>query len=305
MKILIAEDDVTSRNILTAVLKKWGYDPLVTENGLAAWNELQRPDAPKMILLDWNMPEPDGLEICRRIRKIESPEPPYIIMLTSRDEKSDIVQGLEAGANDYIPKPYDSSELRARIMVGQRMLKLQSSLSEAQKVLAHQAMHDSLTGIFNRRAILDLLAGELNRVQRDDKQLSIGMCDIDHFKKINDAFGHQAGDEVLVAFAQIVQECLRKHDYIGRYGGEEFIIITSNNKGDAYLSPFERIRERIADARIETNAGPVSITVSIGVASGSGQDTAALLTAADKALYRAKTTGRNRVSFYCRTDQAA
>ena len=168
MKILIAEDDFTSRSILTAILKKWGFDPVVTEDGGAAWDVLQRPDAPELVLLDWNMPGMDGLEICRRLREIDSSNPPYVILLTARGEKGDIVQGLEAGANDYVAKPYDNEELQARIRVGQRMLELQSRLLEARDALAHQATHDPLTGVLNRRAILDRLergdfAGETGR----------------------------------------------------------------------------------------------------------------------------------------------
>ena len=126
MRILIAEDDFTSRSILTAILKKWGYDPVVTEDGEAAWDALQQPDAPRLVLLDWNMPGMDGLEVCRRLREHETPNPPYVILLTGRGEKGDIVQGLEAGANDYVAKPYDNEELQARIRVGQRMLELQA-----------------------------------------------------------------------------------------------------------------------------------------------------------------------------------
>ena len=202
MKILIAEDDFTSRSMLTAILKKWGYDPVVTEDGMAAWDALQKPDAPRLVLLDWNMPGLDGLEVCRRLRTKETPNPPYVILLTGRGEKGDIVRGLEAGANDYIAKPYDNAELQARIRVGQRMLELQAKLLEARDALAHQATHDALTGIFNRRAILDRLAQEISRAERDGTPLSVGMFDIDHFKKINDTFGHQAGDDVLVAFAR-------------------------------------------------------------------------------------------------------
>ena len=142
MKILIAEDDLTSRRILTAILKKGGFDPVAVEDGNAAWDILQKPDAPGLLLLDWNMPGLDGLEICRRLRQNDSRNPPYIILLTARGEKGDIVQGLEAGANDYVSKPYDHEELQARIRVGQRMLELQSRLTEARDALVHQATHD-------------------------------------------------------------------------------------------------------------------------------------------------------------------
>ena len=299
MKILIAEDDLTSRTILTGILDKWGYEPVVTEDGETAWNALQQPDAPKLVLLDWNMPKMDGLEICRRLKELAPSNPFYIILVTGRGEKADIVQGLDAGANDYIPKPYDHAELRARIQVGQRMLELQANLLEAQNALVHQAMHDALTGIYNRRAILDVLAKESARAQREDGRLTVGMCDIDHFKKINDTYGHQAGDEVLVAFSRCIQESLREYDCIGRYGGEEFLIIAPGAKEQNAGSLYERLRKQIAAAEIKTSTGVVSITVSIGVAWGAGQITdESLLAAADTALYQAKAAGRNRVILY-------
>ena len=296
MKILLAEDDLTSRSLLTAILKKWGYDAVVTQDGTAAWSELQKPDAPRLVLLDWNMPGLEGLEVCRRLRKKETSNPSYVILLTGRDTKSEIVEGLEAGANDYISKPYDNAELQARIRVGQRMLELQASLLETQVALAHQATHDALTGIFNRRAILEQLAHELARALRQGSRLSIGMCDIDHFKKINDSLGHQAGDEVLDACARRLQAGLREYDHVGRYGGEEFLIIATGISGQKDDGLYERLRQQVAATDVKTRAGSVSLTVSIGVAEGTGQSTVDRLIAdADAALYRAKADGRNRV----------
>jgi len=296
MRILVAEDDFTSRSILTAILKKWGYDPLVTEDGTAAWDALQRPDAPELVLLDWDMPGMNGLEVCRRLREIDSSHPAHVILLTGRGEKGDVVQGLEAGANDYISKPFDSEELQARIRVGRRMLELQSSLREARDALAHQASHDPLTGILNRRAILDRLGEELSRANRENGKLSVGMCDIDHFKRINDAHGHQAGDDVLIAFTRCLQAQLREPACVGRYGGEEFLVIAAGSQNWVDEGLYERLCARVAETEITTRSGPISITVSIGVARGTGQSTAdALLVASDEALYQAKTGGRNRV----------
>lgn len=298
MRILIAEDDLTSRSILTAVLKKWDFDPIVTKDGAAAWELLQQPDAPGLILLDWNMPGLDGLEVCRRVRKLDARNPPYVILLTARDRKGDIVQGLQAGANDYIAKPFDSEELQARIGVGRRMLELQSHLLEARDALVHQATHDSLTDILNRRAILDRLAQEISRAQREQAPLSVGMFDIDHFKTINDAHGHQAGDEALIAFTGCIRARLRNYDIFGRYGGEEFLVIAPGSVGHNGESLYERLRAGVAAAEIPTHAGPLSLTVSIGVAPGTGFSTVdALLAAADAALYQAKAEGRNRVVY--------
>ena len=151
MKILIAEDDFTSRTMLQAILSKWGYEPIVVDNGQKAWEILQSPDAPKLVILDWNMPEMDGLEVCQQARQLPHNSLLYIIMLTSKSEKSNIVKGLEAGANDYIAKPYNNDELRARVNVGQRMIEIQTDLENTKNALAYEAMHDPLTGIFNRR----------------------------------------------------------------------------------------------------------------------------------------------------------
>lgn len=298
MKILIAEDDLTSRNILSAIVRKWGFDPVVTEDGDAAWAALQRPDAPRLVLLDRNMPGMEGLEICRLLRTTESSDPPYVILLTAQGAKDDIVQGLEAGANDYVTKPYDNEELQARIRVGQRMLELQARLIEARDALAHQATHDSLTGVLNRRAILAVLAQEIARAKREGGALTVGMLDIDHFKAVNDTYGHQVGDEVLRAFTGCIQAQLRSYDNFGRYGGEEFLLVTTGKQGHAVKDLYERLRARVADTSIKTEGGAVGVTVSIGVAQGTGEsgvDT--LLAAADTALYRAKADGRNRVVY--------
>jgi two-component system cell cycle response regulator len=298
MKILIAEDDLTSRSILTAVLKKWDFDPVVAEDGAAAWDYLQRPDAPGLVLLDWNMPGLDGLEVCRRLRAVETRNPAYVILLTARGQKGDIVLGLQAGANDYISKPYHSEELQARIGVGRRMLELQSHLLEARDALIHQATHDPLTDILNRRAILDRLAQEISRAGREKACLSVGMFDIDHFKAVNDVHGHQAGDDALIAFTRCIRARLRNYDILGRYGGEEFLVIAPGSVGHNGESLYERLRAGVAETVTPTRAGPLSLTVSIGVAKGTGAGTVdALLAAADAALYQAKAAGRNRVVY--------
>ena len=298
MKILVAEDDVTSRTILTAILQKWDFAPVVVADGDKAWQIMQQPDAPTLALLDWDMPGIDGLEVCRRIRTRESSNPPHIIILTAKGEKADIVKGLDAGANDYITKPYDTNELRARVSVGRRMMELQAELIEAKEILAHEATHDPLTGALNRRAILDGLDRELKRAGRQKTKLSIGLFDIDHFKQVNDTYGHQAGDDVLCGFVNAIQSSLRDYDLLGRYGGEEFLMVAPDSSGSDAETLYERLRNRVAGLRTATRSGQVGITVSIGVAgvdSGAKVDT--LLAAADAALYRAKDDGRNRVVY--------
>ena len=185
MRILIAEDDITSRCMLAAVLKIAGHEPVETINGLEAWQVLQKSDAPRLVILDWMMPEMDGLEVLRRVRAQPTELPPYILMLTSKTDKTEIIAGLDAGANDYLTKPFDPGELRARIEVGCRMVEMQDELVKSREALAHQANHDPLTGMLNRRAILDQLHRELARAGRHADVLSAGICDIDHFKSIS------------------------------------------------------------------------------------------------------------------------
>ncbi len=296
MRILIAEDDFTSRTVLAGVLKKSGYEVTVTVNGAEAWEALQQPGAPALVILDWMMPEMDGLEVLRRVRALQTDRPPYIIMLTAKGEKADIIAGLDTGANDYLAKPFDSGELRARIEVGRRLVEMQDALIKSKEILAHQATHDPLTGLLNRRAILDRLHKELARAGRLGDVLAVGMCDIDHFKQVNDTYGHQAGDDVLCGLAQILRESYREYDSVGRMGGEEFLIITPMKAGTNWLSVFGRLCAKIAESYITTRSGVLSITVSIGVAYAAAETTVdEMLETADTAMYQAKNEGRNRV----------
>jgi diguanylate cyclase (GGDEF)-like protein len=305
MKILIAEDDLTARTILAGILKKWGYEVQAVKDGQSAWDVLQQPDAPRLVILDWMMPGLDGLEVIRRVRASLIDQPPYIILLTSKDEKGDVLSGLETGANDYIRKPFDHEELYARIRVGQRTIELQTSLYETQQTLAHHATHDHLTGILNRRAILDQLSKELARAKRQLESRSsaqgplvctIGFFDIDHFKAINDQHGHQIGDEVLKGIAQILAGQLRPYDSFGRLGGDEFLVVAPEINTENARQLFERLLTAIAKTKIMTGSGEFSISVSLGTASSAGNDDLdQLLESADSAMYRAKRAGGNRV----------
>ena len=302
MRIMVAEDNPIERTVLSSVLRKWGYDVRTVDNGLAAWEVLQQPEAPRLVIMDWMMPGLDGLEVIRRVRALGGQQPPYIILLTSKDNKEDVFSGLETGANDFIGKPFDSNELYARIRVGQRSIELQTSLYETQQTLIHLATHDSLTGILNRRAVLEQLTKEIARVRRTRPNgegigLSIGFFDIDHFKQINDRHGHQAGDEVLKALVSIVSDQMRAYDTFGRLGGDEFLIIAPEAGDKKKDNLFTRLVNKVPASGIETIAGQLFITISIGVASVSPQtvELDKLLASADAALYQAKQAGRNRV----------
>jgi two-component system cell cycle response regulator len=297
MRILIADDDITSRTVLAGVLKKEGHQVEAMVNGGEAWQALQQPDAPELVILDWMMPEMDGPEVVRRVRALVTERPPYILMLTARGEKADIVAGLEVGANDYLAKPFDLGELRARIEVGRRMVEMQAALIASREALTHQATHDPLTGLLNRRAILDRLNRELARACRNCDSLAVGICDIDHFKQINDKHGHQTGDDVLLGFAGILSRSIRPYDSAGRMGGEEFLVIAPIKARTDSVPLFSRLCMQIAESKITTRAGVLSVTASIGVTSATGGRKAdQMLEAADAALYRAKQEGRNRVS---------
>lgn len=297
MKLLIAEDDLTTRIMLVAETANWGYKPVAVADGKAAWQVLQGDDPPRLLLLDWEMPGLDGVALCQRIRRRQTSDPPFIILLTARTATADIVEGLGKGANDHIAKPFDNAELQARLQVGRRMLDLQADLARAREVLAFQAAYDVLTGLLNRRAVMDTLEKEISRVQRQGYVLAVGLCDIDHFEQINDTYGHLAGDAVLKEVAGRMRATLRPYEHIGRYGGEEFLILASTDDEQA-LVPFERVRRIIADEPFVVAPASLDVTISCGVTLLScavdNRDSTALLAAADKALYEAKASGRNR-----------
>lgn len=301
MKILIAEDDPTSRIILEAVVSEWGYEPTAVEDGAQALTVLKAEEPPRLLLLDWEMPKLNGLALCKLIREEDTSNPPYIILLTGRSDTEDIVTGLKFGANDYISKPFENAELQARLQVGKRMLDLQDELNRAKEAMAFQANYDELTGLMNRRAVMKSMANELERSKRNFQPLYICMCDIDHFKKINDTHGHLAGDAVLKEIAERFNTSLRPYDICGRYGGEEFLIIL-NSKEDHVQDLFERVRQAIADNPFTYEQTVLNVTISCGVTLYSPptdeRNSTQLLTDADTALYEAKNGGRNRIVFH-------
>jgi two-component system, cell cycle response regulator len=298
MRILIADDDFTSRTVLAGVLRKSGHEVVETVDGAAAWKALQQPDAPRLVILDWMMPEMNGPEVVQRVRALQTDRPSHIIMLTSKGEKADIITGLDAGANDYLAKPFDVGELRARVEVGRRMVEMQDAVIESREALAHQATHDVLTGMLNRRAILDRLREELARAERLGESLAVGMCDIDHFKLVNDTYGHFTGDDVLCGLARILEGNLREYDAVGRTGGEEFLVIAPMKSAMECAPTFTRLCARVAASKMPTRSGGVPITISVGVLCVTSEKSVdAVLDAADRALYLAKERGRNCVVY--------
>jgi two-component system cell cycle response regulator len=295
MRVLIAEDDLTSRILLTKVLQKWGYDVIVTLNGAEAWEILQTADSPRIAILDWMMPEMDGIEVCRRVRALDTRQPPYLILLTALGEKDDMMTGFEAGADDYVGKPYDPAELRARVEVGRRLVELNDELIEAQLRLEVQAHTDALTGLPNRRAIVETLEEELQRSAREGTSLAVGMLDIDHFKHVNDECGHAAGDVVLCGLARRMESVLRPYDAVGRFGGEEFLIVAPGVSRSELGELLERLRHVASGAPLNAGERELVVTVSLGGAVYLGESMDALIARADDALYDAKARGRDLV----------
>jgi two-component system cell cycle response regulator len=299
--VLIAEDDPIFRHLLQNWLQRWDYRVVAVDNGLDAWTALQKPDAPQMAILDWMMPGMDGIDICRKLRSRERGLYKYVLLLTSKDDKNDVVAGLESGADDYLTKPFDVDELRARVRAGKRILDLQRALVDAQKALQFEAAHDRLTNLWNRGAIMDLLQKEMHRRERSHGPLGVIMADLDHFKNINDSYGHLVGDSVLQEAARRLAGAVRGYDSVGRYGGEEFLVVLPGCNASDLISSAERLRHSIADQPIATTAGPLCVTLSIGLAAvdTSSQDLPScetLVRAADTALYTAKAQGRNQVA---------
>lgn len=293
MKVLVADDDPVTRRTLAGLLDYLGHEVIEAHDGLQAWDLIHGRDAPDLIILDWMMPEPSGIEICRRLRGSEKRPYQYVLMLTARDSIDDLVEGMEAGADDYLRKPFDVRELRVRVRAAERMLAVQDELRA-------QAITDELTGLLNRRGIFHRVDNELALVARDGRPLCVLVVDIDNFKTINDTHGHAVGDEVLREVSNRMRRQLRSYDDVGRHGGEEFAVTLPACDPAGARSVAERIRDSICAEPIQTSAGAVAVTVSAGVASAdarSGHDTSSLISTADQALYLAKENGRNRVEF--------
>lgn len=297
MRILVADDDPISRRILQGILTEWGYEVTVASNGTEAWKLLQQ-DAPELAILDWVMPGMEGIQICEALRKRKEARYVYILLMTARSNKNDIVRGLQAGADDYLTKPYDPLELKARLIAGRRIIDLQEQLIAARELLRHQATRDPLTGVLNYRGIMEVLERELSRAQRDGKALGVILGDLDHFKNINDTHGHLAGDEALREVAGRLSGAIRPYDTTGRYGGEEFLVVLPGCDEAGIVKVGERIRERIAKEPVHYQHNELAVTISLGAVVHTPPNAVeihALLHAADTALYWAKNNGRNRV----------
>ena len=298
MKVLVVDDDPLTLHMVVYRLRQWGHEVVSCTNGDSAWKVLEGGMVPNIAILDWMMPGLNGPELCQKIRSKKDCPYVYMVLLTGRNNPEDLILGLDAGADDYLTKPFHLGELEARLRAGKRIVDLQNELIATQETLRLQAMQDPLTQILNHGAILDALLNEINRSQREHQSLSLILADLDGFKCVNDSYGHVAGDQVLIEVARRMRNCLRSYDAIGRYGGEEFLVVLPNSDESQALQLAERIRLAICSEPIRFSHAELTVTISQGVTTWTNPDSIPinrLIQAADQALYGVKHSGRNGV----------
>lgn len=290
--MLVAEDSAVYRSLIKSALGSC-YDLTFVVDAKSAWQVLQSPDSPRLLVLDWMLPDAEGVELCTRLRQSGSAHYFYVVLLTARSSEEDLLTAMDAGADDFVRKPFSAAELLARVKAGTRILVLQEQLISA-------AMYDALTGVLNRGAVFSALQKELSRCRRDRSSVGIILADVDKFKSVNDTYGHQAGDQVLREVAALTRKAVRTYDLVGRYGGEEFLICLPGAALDIVRERAEQIRKAVESSSIATASSAISVTMSMGLTVAAHDDPRSieqLLRVADKALYHAKSLGRNRVEF--------
>ncbi|MBI3280045.1 MAG: diguanylate cyclase [Acidobacteria bacterium] len=301
MHVLIADDSQVSRHLLGVTLKNWGYRVVVACDGTEAWQILQREDAPQLAILDWIMPGLSGVEVCRLVRQKAGEAYTYILLLTSKSLKEDMIAGMDSGADDYLTKPFDQHELKVRLRAGKRILDLQTELLATREALRVQATRDYLTSVWNRSTVLEILKKELSRSERERTPVGVGLLDLDHFKAINDTHGHLVGDLVLQEATRRMQVSVRPYDSVGRFGGEEFIVVLPGCGEDATRNYAERIRFALESEAIQFPDLELSVSASFGCTSAIASPSLRpehMVHAADEALYEAKRRGRNRIVYF-------
>ncbi len=303
MNILISENDSVTCRMLRRTLESWGHTVFSAEDGDTAWAIYQQ-ELPNLVITDWVMPGFDGPELCRRIRaaNLHSANPVYVILLTARNSVQSLAAGFAAGADDYITKPFDNAELRARVHAGMRIIALQQELISAREEMERLSLTDSLTGLLNRRALVEALRRDEDRMRRENRAIGVVLTDVDNFKNFNDRYGHETGDRVLELVANCMKASVRTGDYVGRWGGEEFLLVLPGADIIQSAEVAELCRVMLESQRITTPNGEVlQMTSSFGAASTEGTnrvDVMSLVQQADKAMYWAKEAGRNRVKIY-------
>lgn len=303
MQALVVDDSAIYRKLIGDHLRSWGFGVTLAETGAEGWSILRQPDTPRLVLLDWVLPDIDGIELCQRIRQAgeSSGSYTYVILLTSKEGRQNMLEAMEAGSDDYLVKPFDEMELKAHLLVGKRILDLQEELVAARESMRHAATHDSLTGLMNRGEIIAMLKRELERARRERQSVGVILGDIDHFKNVNDTLGHLFGDEALREISRRLRAQLRVYDGVGRYGGEEFLMILPNCDLPNAILRADGLREFIAREPVSWSGVERAVTMSMGVAVSDcdGENKLeSLLNQADAGLYQAKEKGRNRVEHF-------
>ncbi len=292
MRVLISSGEGS----LAKTLTRWGHEVREARDGIEALRLLTEKQPCTLAILDAGMQGLRGAELCQRLRAAAAEPYVYVLLLMQKSREDDLLEAFEQGADDYLVKPFDGYELRAKLLVAQRILALQERLLSMRDELLVQATHDSLTGLWNRKASTDVLARELSRAEREHRTVGLMLADLDHFKQINDTYGHPAGDQVLQTVAGRIKSDLRAYDTVGRYGGEEFLIICPGCDEAALLRRGEHLRMAIARDSVIAAGADISVSLSLGAVVSDGSVLQAqMLKLADEALYRAKRGGRNRV----------
>jgi len=301
VRILIAEDETVSRRVLKMTLESWGHEVIEARDGAVALQILQNDSPPKLAILDLSMPEMDGIKVCKQVRQNSSATPTYIILLTANTRKELIVTGLEAGADDYVTKPFDTDELHARVKVGMRMVDLQMSLAQrvaelelAQESLRNLSLTDDLTGLYNRRGFFALAKQQLNSARREGRHASLVYIDMDGLKRLNDTHGHEIGSRVIQEVGDILRETFRSSDLIARIGGDEFVVFETSNDQIDEGTDVQRLQDNVTRHNAQ-QARDYEISLSIGVASmdsDSSMTLEELLKNGDKTMYQQKRSKR-------------
>jgi two-component system cell cycle response regulator len=299
MRVLLADSDPDRLRQVEGWLRKWGYDVTASRNGMDAWKKLESERVPVVAILAWRMEGMLGIDVCRRLRLHPDLPTAYVLLLVDNRGQEDLYDGINAGSDDFLLAPLDPFEMRARVRTGARIVETELALKASQDALRVQSTRDGVTGSWNHASILDMLQKERERARRKSGSVGVVLADLDEFRKVNESLGHPVGDEVLREAARRMNSSVRPYDAVGRYGGEEFLIVLPGSDGLGALTVAERIREGFANRPVLTSAGPVPVTLSLGVAAEGGEaggDGSALLLAAGAALARAQKSGRNRAA---------
>lgn len=313
MRILIAEDNAVARLLLKATLTKWGHEVVTTEDGETALAVLAAPDPPSLAILDWELPHLDGTDICRRVRNLGLATPPYLILLTARTSREALVEGLEAGADDFLTKPFDQGELRVRLQAAARIVDLQHSLAtrvrdleqaiverqRAEEALRLLSLTDDLTGLLNRRGFFTLAEHQLKTARRQEHGSMLVYGDLDGLKAINDSQGHQVGSAAIAAMAEIFRLNFRDSDLLARLGGDEFVVLVANVQSTDGPAILDRLQQCV-DSYIHDLAPPFRLAISTGATYVEPDTTLSideLIVIADQAMYECKRQRRVSAEF--------